>query len=144
MISTIEDYEYIKRHGFEPLTNPRFPMTLELRKQVQEMLFGKGHTAKENEKFYRWCWKHKAHICEETLKPLEHYSACFVSHILARGAHPAMAHDPRNVNILCLEAHNRWENGDKENMRIYEKNQITIKQLKKEYYETKNQEEKEL
>lgn len=134
MIETMADYDYIRRRGFEPLTDPRFPMSIELRKQVQERLFGKGHTSAENEKFYRWCWAHKPHICEETLRQLSNYSAVYVSHILTRGAHPAMAHDPRNINILCADAHAKWENGRKDEMRIFDRNKKIIEMLKKEYY----------
>lgn len=134
MIETVEDYDYIRRRGFEPLTDPRFPMSIEVRKQVQERLFGKGHTPAENEKFYRWCWAHKPHICEETLRPLANYSAVYMSHILTRGAHPEMAHDPRNINILCADAHAKWENGRKDEMRIFNRNKKIIEMLKKEYY----------
>ena len=52
---------------------------------------------------------------------------------MTRGAPPEMAHDPRNVNILSFEMHNRWENGDRRNMRIYPANLLIIEQLKKEY-----------
>jgi hypothetical protein len=100
---------------------------------IQRELFGTGHTPQENEKFYRWCWDHYPHICAETMRPLRQYSATYVSHILTRGAHPEMAHDPRNVNILSFEMHNRWENGDRQYMRIYRINQLIIEQLRKEY-----------
>ena len=73
------------------------------------------------------------HICSETMRPLKQYSATYISHIMTRGAHPEMAHDPRNVNILCFEMHNRWENGNRSSMRIYAANMLTIEQLKKEY-----------
>lgn len=105
------------------------------RVEEQYRLFGRGHSPAENGKFYRWVWEHKAHRCEECLRPLEHYSATFVSHILTRGAHPAMAHDPRNTNILCLSCHNEWENGKREAMRIYPKNKARADALKKEYYQ---------
>jgi hypothetical protein len=52
---------------------------------------------------------------------------------LTRGAHPEIAHDPRNINILCFESHNRWENGDRERMRIYPANMRLIELLKSEY-----------
>lgn len=52
---------------------------------------------------------------------------------MTRGAYPEMAHDPRNINILCFEMHNRWENGDRQKMRIYPGNVRVIELLKKEY-----------
>lgn len=132
-IDTRELYDYARKRGYEPLIDRRFSVEIHLRISIQRELFGTGHTPEENEKFYRWCWEHYPHYCAETMRPLRHYSATYVSHILTRGAHPEMAHDPRNVNILCFEMHNKWENGNRENMRIYQSNQLTIQQLKDEY-----------
>ena len=133
LIDTREQYDLCRAHGIEPLIDRRFTMDIHLRVFIQRQLFGKGHTPEENERFYRWCWDHNPHVCFETLQPLQYYSATYISHILTRGAHPEMAHDPRNVNILCFEQHNRWENGDRERMRIYRSNQRIIEQLKREY-----------
>lgn len=116
----------------------RFRLDIRLRVSLQRELFGAGHTPEENEKFYRWCWKHKPHQCEETMRPLPEYSAVYVSHILTRGAHPEAAHDPRNVNILCWEAHGKWENGRREQMRIYAANQLVIEELTEDYKALKN------
>ena len=132
-IDTREEYDYCIKRGYEPLIDWRFTMDIHLRVSVQRELFGTGHSPAENERFYRWCWDHYAHYCHETMRPLWDYSAVYVSHILTRGAHPEMAHDPRNVNILCFEAHNRWENGNRKSMRIYESNQLIIETLKSEY-----------
>lgn len=132
-IDTRAEYDYCVARGYEPLIDRRFKMDIRLRVSVQRELFGDGHSPAENEKFYRWCWEHKPHICEECMRPLREYSATYVSHILTRAAHPEMAHDPRNVNILSFEAHNRWENGDRVNMRIYRSNMLLIDQLKSEY-----------
>ena len=133
LIDTRDQYDLCKAHGIEPLIDRRFAMEIRLRVSIQRELFGTGHTPAENERFYRWCWDHYPHQCAETMRPLRQYSATYVSHILTRGANPEMAHDPRNVNILCFEQHNRWENGDRQNMRIYRSNQIIIEQLKLEY-----------
>ena len=142
LITTRAEYDLAKAHGFEPLLGFKpikgvqyFQLDIRLRVEIQRELFGTGHTPAENERFYRWCWDHYPHQCEETMRPLHQYSATYISHILTRGAHPEMAHDPRNVNILCFEQHNRWENGDRKNMRIYARNQTMIEKLKKEYAE---------
>ena len=132
-ITTRAEYDLCKAHGIEPLIDRRFAIDIRLRVAIQRELFGTGHTPQENERFYRFCWEHYPHQCAETMRPLNQYSATYVSHILTRGAHPEMAHDPRNVNILCFEMHNRWENGDRKNMRIFAGNQIIIEQLKREY-----------
>lgn len=133
LVFGVADYNRLKIAGYEPLIDQRFEMDIFERIEIQRMLFGTGHTPAENEKFYRWCWEHLPHRCEETMKPLREYSSVYISHILTRGAHPDMAHDPRNINILSFEAHNRWENGDREKMRIYEKNCRTISLLRAEY-----------
>ena len=132
-IDTRSEYDYCRARGYEPLIDRRFDMDIRLRVSIQREFFGDGHSPAENEKFYRWCWDHYPHVCSETMRPLRGYSAVYVSHILTRGAYPEMAHDPRNVNILSLEAHNRWENGDRENMRIYRANLLVIEKLKSEY-----------
>lgn len=132
-ISTRREYDYVKERGYEPLIDRRFDIEIHLRVSIQQELFGNGHTPAENEKFYRWCWEHKPHYCEECMKPLAQYSATYVSHILTRGAHPALAHDPRNTNILCFDMHHKWEVGDRESMRIYASNQLIIEKLKREY-----------
>lgn len=132
-IDTREGYNYARSRGYEPLLGGKFRLDINLRVAIQQELFGKGHTPQENEKFYRWCWEHKPHRCEETMRPLPNYSAVYISHILTRGAHPEAAHDPRNTNILCLEAHNHWENGPRTDMRICAGNLLTIAELKDDY-----------
>lgn len=139
LITTREEYDLVTSRGYEPLIDERF-FVLEhgLRVALQREIFGhsltsRGNIMQANERFFRWVWAHKPHICEETMRPLREYSAVYCSHILTRGAFPEMAHDPRNINILCFEAHNRWENGDRQRMRIYAKNKVTIEKLKQEY-----------
>lgn len=133
LITSRVEYDYAVGRGYEPLLGGLLEMEHELRLEVQREKFGSGHTPAENERFYRWCWEHKAHECEECLRPLNGYSAVYVSHILTRGAHPAMAHDPRNVNILCERCHATWENGCRMAMRIYESNRERVARLKVEY-----------
>lgn len=132
-IDTRAEYDYARSRGFEPLVDRHFDMDIRLRIEIQRELFGRGHSPEENERFYRWCWEHKPHCCEETMRPLRGYSATYISHILTRGAYPDMAHDPRNVNILCYEMHAKYENGNRRAMRIYCANLLIIEQLKKEY-----------
>lgn len=136
VITERREYDYCVDRGFQPLIDTRnFSMDIKLRVAIQQELFGRGirDTMVANERFFRWVWAHKPHICEETMRPLRHYSAVYCSHILTRGAFPEMATDPRNINLLCFEQHNRWENGDRENMRIYPGNMATIELLKSEY-----------
>lgn len=132
-ITTRAEYDYAVGRGLHPLLGGWFRLEHSLRVEIQRELFGEGHTPDENERFYRWCFEHRPQECEECLRPLQ-YSAVHVSHILSRGAHPEIAHDPRNINILCPRHHATWENGNRESMRIYERNRRTIRELKQEYY----------
>lgn len=128
-----EAYDSAVKRGIDPLCADawKLPMSIELRKEIQRELFGKS--ASGNQKFYRYCLEHKPMVCEECKKPIRNPSAVNVSHILSRGAHPECRFDPRNINILCFECHQKWENGKREEMLIYNRNQYIIRQLKKEY-----------
>lgn len=133
-ITTREEYDYLRALGYEPLSDRRFEIEHPLRVALQKERFGEGHTPVENERFYRFCWENMQHRCEECMKPLGGYSAVYISHILTRGAHPDMAHDPRNVNMLCFEHHNMWEHATtRGGMRIYSSNQEVIRKLRAEY-----------
>lgn len=133
------EYDLIVDRGFEPLIDiNNFQMEISLRIAIQKeifghCIFGRGDVMQANERFFRWVWVHKPHVCEETMQPLRNYSAVHCSHILTRGAHPEMAHDPRNINLLTFEMHERWENGDRQNMRIYARNMRIVELLKQEY-----------
>ena len=133
-IENKKDYEQARKEGFEPLIDKNFEMPIKLRVELQRELFGKNGNQEANQKFYKWVWENKPHYCEECLHPLFEYSATFVSHILPRGGHPEMAHDPRNVNILCAEHHHIWENQTgRATMRIYLSNLQRIDDLINEY-----------
>lgn len=141
-IVTREEYELVKERGHEPLVDNRFfIIDIALRVQLQNELFGlatigKRNIPKSNDKFYHYCWEHKLHVCEECLKPLSDFSAVYISHILTKGGKAHMAHDPRNVNILCFKHHNKWEYATEEvraTMKIYERNLKRIELLKTDY-----------
>lgn len=134
ILSSREEYDYCVLRGYEPLCDERFPLEHQLRRELQGEKFGKNN-AVGNQKFYEWCLEHKPLFCEECGKPIRNPSAVNVSHILSRGAHPEMAHDPRNMNILCAEHHAKWEHSTtRKGMRIETKNLKIIEQLKNEYY----------
>lgn len=143
-VETREEYEALKKRGFDLLFgNKNLRLAFPLRRALQEEIFGKGNHQESNQKYYRMAWEHGAsqsgrgHFCEECNKPLPNYSATYISHILSRGAYPEMAYDLRNHNILCAECHRKWENGKREDMRIYNRNMSTIRLLKDDYDDKK-------
>lgn len=140
LLTTKDEYNYCIQRGYNPLLDLRnLKMDIRLRVEIQRELFGHcvfgrgANIMAANERFFRWVWDNKPHQCEECLKPLRNYSAVYCSHILTRGAYPEAARDARNINILCFEHHNQWENGDKSKMRIYPGNIRIIELIKKEY-----------
>lgn len=140
LLTDRDEYQYCIQRGFNPLLDIKhFTMDIRLRVEIQRELFGHcvfgrgANIMAANERFFRWVWDNKLHQCEECLKPLRNYSAVYCSHILTRGAFPEMAHDTRNINILCFEHHSCWENGDKTKMRIYSSNIKMIELMKNDY-----------
>ena len=128
MITTREEYDAAVRDGFEPLLDMYCAIDHNLRLEVQRERFP------TNEAFYKYCWNMYPHICTECLARLDGYSSVFVSHILTRGAHPDMAHDPRNVLILCARHHEQYEHRTtRKTMRIYEQTERIAEQLRAEY-----------
>lgn len=140
-ITERSEYDYAVSRGYEPLIDTRhFRMEMGLRIELQRekfgrCVFGRGENiAAANARFFRWVWEHKTHRCEECMRDLPEYSAAYCSHVLSRGAHPEMAHDPRNINILCFRHHESWEHATtRESMRIYAANVALIEELKRDY-----------
>jgi hypothetical protein len=132
-ITNREDYDALLKRGIDCLYDKRYHLEIGLRREIQREKFG-TNTIANNQKFYRFCIEHLPMVCEECGKPITHPSAINVSHILTKGSNPAMAYDCRNVNILCPEHHSVWENGDRQSMRIYDRNNERIELLKQEYY----------
>lgn len=140
ILEDISEYNLVVSRGYEPLlSNKYFVLDIKLREMIQKKMFGHcvigrgSNIMAANERLFRWVWDHKPHYCEECLKPLKDFSAVYCSHIVSRGAFPEMAHDPRNINILCFKHHNEWENGSRERMRIYPGNKRIIAELMKDY-----------
>lgn len=138
LVTTREDYDILLSKGIDCLYDTRFDLEIGLRRAIQKEKFG-GNDDVGNAKFYHYCLTHFPMVCENCGKPIRYPWATNVSHILTRGAHPEMAHDPRNINILCAECHELWEHKttrDRLRMWFVEKNERTIEELKKEYQKT--------
>lgn len=135
LVTTREDYDILLSKGIDCLYDPRFDLEIGLRIAIQKEKFGKNDD-EGNAKFYHYCLTHFPMVCENCGKPIRYPWATNVSHILTRGAHPEMAFDCRNINILCMECHQLWEHKTTRNrLRLWfvEKNERTIEMLKKEY-----------
>lgn len=119
----------------------------EIRQSFEEMFQGfvekpavKKRLAEKDVEFYKRMWDKNKNwkggcLCEECDKYLSAYSAVYVSHIISKGAETRLRYDDRNVNILCHEHHSQWETGNRETMRIFEKNQQTIALLKQSLHD---------
>jgi len=93
---------------------------------------------KDNET-YKLVWMSRPHNCEEcdvflgddfddvNGKVIDRFR---YSHILTKGAFPEHRHNIMNFNLLCLKCHEEWENGAKEKMSIWDKNERVIEKLK--------------
>ena len=134
-ITNREDYDALLKRGIDCLYDRRYHLEIGLRREIQREKFGKNDDA-GNALFYAYCIKHFPHVCENCGKPIPNPWATNVSHILSRGSHPEMAHDPRNVNILCWECHQKFEHTTTRqslNPWFVEKTERTIQMLKQEY-----------
>jgi len=94
----------------------------------------------KDEEFYKECFDQSDHRCEECGKRLNDefrdddgrvIARWRYSHIIPKSIAPRLRHIVLNINHLCLEHHEMWENGDKESMNIFEKNQERICKLRK-------------
>lgn len=126
-ILSISDYLNQSDSGDDVLSSPDYLIPIKLREEIQKLKFPTDAS------FYNYCWKKKAHWCEECGAYLSAYSASFISHILTKGAHTEKRRDPRNVNILCLKHHHQWEFGKRKEMEIYQANMLLRDKLILEY-----------
>lgn len=139
-INSLEVYHLALKAGGKPLLDwRRFSMDYSIRAHLIHELFGfplqENDIVRANDRFYHYAWDNTAlKVCEECARPLNNFSASFVSHILTKGAHPELAHDPRNFNLLCVKHHNMWEfeTDTKRKMKIFRKNQIVIDLMKRD------------
>ena len=127
------DYRNVTAIGFNILIDwRRFKLDYQLRTKLQFQLFektefGHGDIPKANQKFYLYAWENTLiKVCEECMHPLWDFKAIYISHILARGGYPELAHDLRNFNLLCPKCHAQWER-DYSGMKIRKKNKVAIK-----------------
>ncbi len=89
-------------------------------------------TVEKDTEFYQEIWDENPHYCEECGRFLgDEPNREFFSHILTKGAHPALRRIKLNVNVLCHSHHSEWEFGRRNRMRIYESNKVRIQELYK-------------
>ena len=67
-------------------------------------------------------WESRPHLCVECNKDLgKKPFKMFFSHLLSKGAHPELRHDPSNIVLHCKACHNKWEfaSGFRKNSKTY-------------------------
>ncbi len=98
-------------------------------------------TLRKDRALYLHIFNTKNNECEECSKQLpsefenEEGKIIYIaqySHILSKGAFPEFRHHKLNINRLCLKCHEKWEFGDKKNMKIFNSNQKLIERMKNE------------
>lgn len=138
-ITEAEEIEYAISRGVNPFFSDLFTIDKELRRDWLKAMFPKN-TEKNNIRFYKWVWEGKnQHYCSECGIPLERYNSAYISHRWSRGAHPEMAFEPRNTDILCMRCHNKFESPiTRKDMKIYPRVAREMEELRKEYNESKD------
>lgn len=94
----------------------------------------------EDDIFYLSVWENREHVCEECGTFLGDTVVnddgrviirIYFSHILGKnGMYARFRHDKRNINLLCGECHQKWEDASiRESMKIYEPNMVIVDEL---------------
>lgn len=121
------------------LGEKKSPIKKELRKSVVKSSSRTNDKIKADELFYKECFDVSNHLCEEceTQLPTSFSENGKVlarwrySHIIPKSIAPNLRHTIDNINHLCLECHQKWENGLKKEMLIYKGNQKRFPQYLK-------------
>jgi hypothetical protein len=83
-------------------------------------------------KFFLHLWKILPHYCEECLAQGKGEAAylgdklthAYCSHKLVKKRYVCIRWLIRNINILCLSCHRKWETGNREGMKIYNEDEL--------------------
>jgi hypothetical protein len=104
-----------------------------------ERLEKRREQIRKDEETYEQVFNSRPHECEECGRGLPDIfrdengmvvARWQYSHIWGKGAFPEYRNNPKNLNRLCLEDHQIWEFGKREEMKIYDKNQLIIQELR--------------
>jgi hypothetical protein len=60
--------------------------------------------------FFFELWKHRAHMCEVTGKPLPCFSPAFFAHVLSKKAYPRFRFYPKCIVIMQYTLHVKMDN----------------------------------
>jgi 5-methylcytosine-specific restriction endonuclease McrA len=86
--------------------------------------------------WYAEAWNSRKHECQECGVHLPLFSKTFVSHIVSRGAFPALRNHPENFMLYCQKCHFFWEfSGKRNTMKTYEEAMEIADRIKREHYE---------
>jgi len=139
------DCNYIRLHGesrFEALnkkkqskTNKIYTIKRKSVKSSKNTQIKRKEVLRKDREIYKKVFEKSTHECEECGKYIVdefedeegNINAIFqYSHILSKGAKVEYRHEIWNFNILCLECHQKWENGNRYEMKIFPKNKEEI------------------
>ena len=134
----LKEIHVLKRKSLK--ASKKRPKTRVNRQLRNERLEKRREQIRLDEAPYEEVFNSKSPFCEETGQPLntefrdeegDIIARWQYSHILTKKAYPEFRNNPKNFNRLSYEAHQQWEFGDREKMKIYNKNQEIIQELLK-------------
>lgn len=104
-------------------------------KKKQEKLNRKTLETRKNDlnDVFEKIWSNRPHYCFHCGKYLgSEPKAIYFSHILSRGAHPALRCDEENIVLACRDCHYIYDFGDKNKLQRQIPEELIEKLLKKE------------
>lgn len=126
----------------KPLKTPKKrPKTLVNGLMKDERLEKRREQINKDEQTYEQVFNSKPPFCENCHRKLNDIfrdedgmviARYQYSHIITKGSEPRLRNNPKNFNRLCMNCHSLWEFSSRDTMRIYDKNQQIIEELRKE------------
>lgn len=89
-------------------------------KEINKKTERQGEKQAKDWAIWTQIWKERPHYCYETGVYLGTTPrTIYFSHILSKGAHPELRHNPKNIVLHSPGAHHQWEFGDRKSMKTF-------------------------